>query len=69
MAIEHKEYDGREVHAEHLGLTGKAWVSHAWDDWYYIHVKGVWANGNAADGVYCREQAHTVKQYLIDNAS
>jgi len=61
---EHKEYEGREVRATHLGLKGKAWVTHAWGDWYYIHVDGTWAKGNKTDGIVCREQAHTVKQYL-----
>ena len=65
MSKVHKEFDGRAVTATHLGLKGKAWVTHAWDDWYYIHVKGTWANGNAADGIYCREQAHTVAKYLV----
>jgi hypothetical protein len=61
---EHKDYDGKELRCTHLGLKGKAWAQWAWDDWYYIHVQGTWANGNEAKGVYCREQAHTVGRYL-----
>ena len=61
----HKEYDGREIRCSHLGLKGRAWLSHAWDDWYYCHVDGVWENGNKAHGILCREQAHTIRQYLI----
>lgn len=62
---EHKEYHNRLIRANHLGLDGIAWLTHAWDDWYYCNVKGTWANGNAAEGVYCREKAKDVERYLL----
>ena len=64
--MDHKEYDGRKLRASHIGKNVEAVARWAWADWYYIHVTGTFDNGNKAEGVYCREQAHTVRQYLIE---
>lgn len=61
---QHTEYDGRELRCDHLGIKGTAIARHAWDDWYYVHVEGVARNGNKIKGIYCREQAHVIAQYL-----
>jgi hypothetical protein len=53
------------ISCSHLGLKGRAWVTHAWDDWYYCNVEGVWPNGNEAKGILCREQAPVIARYLI----
>jgi hypothetical protein len=60
----HKDYDGLEIEASHIGKNLKAHARWAWDDWYYIHVEGTFDNGNKADGIYCREQAHTIANFL-----
>ena len=65
MTQEHKAYDGRKITCKHLGLTGEAWVTHAWGDEYYCHVKGSWANGNKADGILCRATPAEIAPYLI----
>lgn len=62
----HNAYDGLAIRASHLGRNVTATARWAWDDWYYIVVSGTFDNGNAANGVYCREQAATVRQYLIN---
>lgn len=69
MPTEHKDFHGCSITARHLGLTGNAWVTHAWDDWYYCHVLGTWANGNKAEGILCRERADVIRQYLINGDS
>ena len=61
----HKDYDGRAIRASHIGKNITAKAVWAWDDWYYIHVEGTFDNGNPAKGVYCREQADVVAQYLL----
>jgi hypothetical protein len=62
---QHTEYDNCELDASHLGLKGKAWARHAWDDWYYCMVDGVWANGNTTKGILCREKAPVIARYLV----
>lgn len=65
---EHRDYDGRELRCSHILAKGTAKAVWAWDDWYYVHVDGWYPNGNRAFGVYCREQAHTIKEYLKGGA-
>jgi len=62
----HMEYDGVAMTCKHLGLTGEAWAVYAgWDDWYICMVRGVWANGNTANGQLCRASADEIAPYII----
>jgi hypothetical protein len=63
----HKDYDGRKLRCSHLGIDGTATAQYAgWDDWYYINVKGVARNGAKLDGIFCRERADVVRNYLLE---
>lgn len=61
----HKDFDGLEIVATHIGKNVTATAKYAgWDDWYYVMVKGTFDNGNKADGCFCRAQAYEIASYL-----